>query len=136
MTNVSHGTTRPAGPGAVIHLPHAATRVPQPIRQSLDEFVGTKLTTMSARSAVARCATMCGSGGSSPPVTSSAQGRSRLPRQVVRAARDDVADAAAWIGDVAGIAGNHVDVQVRDCLACGLAVKSARESVSARYRRR
>ncbi len=45
----------------------------------------------------------------------------RLTCQVVRAARDDVADAAAWIGDVAGIAGNDVEMQVRDGLARGLA---------------
>ena len=32
-----------------------------------------------------------------------------------------MADAAAWIGDVAGIAGNDVEMQVRDGLARGLA---------------
>ena len=43
------------------------------------------------------------------------------PLEVVALAGDDVADAAAWVGDVAGVARDEVDVEVEDGLAGGFA---------------
>ena len=42
-----------------------------------------------------------------------------MPDEIIPLAGDDVAHAAARIGDVAGVARNYVDVQVRNGLAGG-----------------
>jgi len=58
-------------------------------------------------------------GGGGGLVLASVGWAGRGRRQVVALARDDVADAAPWVGHVASVAGDHVQVQVLDGLTGG-----------------